>query len=201
MMGRALAVMVALVVAVLVLYVPSQHGPEYFGALMRAEHEGNVRVWGAATADAILRHTLETTQAVRTRQPAAAPTPEPDTQMLHTLGRSLTAALDSRYWRAMAALLLLVDYRAGCLLAGLPCLVLFAFAALLDGAVTRVVRARQFIAHDPEYFMFALLGALAIAGAGVVLMLVPVTLPPLLLPGLPLPVALLLGRAIANYRL
>jgi hypothetical protein len=67
---------------------------------------------------------------------------------------------DNTYFRSVDALLLLASYRLATLLEWLPWLTAFVLAALVDGGLTRLVKAKEFLQHDPEMFaLYASLGS------------------------------------------
>ena len=65
--------------------------------------------------------------------------------------------------------------------------------------VVRLIKAKEFVQHDPE--MFALYACLVIITicATVIGFVLPVTVPPLMLPCVPLVVSVLVGRALGCF--
>ena len=94
---------------------------------------------------------------------------------------------------------MLASYRLSSLLEWLPWLLPLVLVAGTDGALVRVIRAKEFLQHDPE--MFAVWCSLLIITActTVVAFVLPVQLHPASLAGLPIAMAVLLGRAITHF--
>jgi hypothetical protein len=106
---------------------------------------------------------------------------------------------NNAYFRSVDALLLLASYRLSTLLDWLPWLGAFALAALADGGFSRLVKAKEFIQHDPEMFaLYASLGIVTLCATFIGFVL-PVPLHPLLLPCVPLVVGMLAGRALGCF--
>jgi hypothetical protein len=103
------------------------------------------------------------------------------------------------YFRAIDALVLLAAFRASAMIEWLPWLAVAALASLVDGGIVRLIKAKEFRHHDPE--LFALFAGLAItaACATVVALVIPVTMPPLLIPVVPVGVAALAALALAHF--
>ena len=203
-MIRAVAVLSLLVLLVLVLYVPSAHPPEHFLTQLRAEHEAATAYWGAEPATRMLDRAMrmQDSTAQVTPIPATKDAPSPASvngavsQEMSSVNQRL---FNNGYFRAVDALLLLASYRLSTLLEWLPWLAAFVLAALVDGGFARLIKAKEFLQHDPE--MFALYASLAIVTlcATVVGFVLPVPLHPLLLPCEPLVVGVLAGRALGCF--
>ena len=72
-------------------------------------------------------------------------------------------------------------------------------ASVVDGGLVRLIKAKEFLQHDPEMFaLYASLGIVVLC-ATVVGFVLPVTLHPLLLPCVPLVVGVLAGRALGCF--
>ena len=119
--------------------------------------------------------------------------------MAHEMASVNQRLFNNPYFRSVDALLLLGSYRLATLIEWLPWLAAFALAALLDGGFVRIIKAKEFVQHDPE--MFALYACLAIVAmcATVVGFVVPVTVHPLVLPCVLLGVSVLVGRAVGCF--
>ena len=203
-MIRAVAVLSLLVLLVLVLYVPSAHPPERFLAQLRAEHEAAIVYWGAEPATRMLDRAMrmQDSTAEVTPIPAAKDAPSP-TGVNGAVSREMSSVnqrlFNNAYFRAVDALLLLASYRLSTLLEWLPWLAVFVLAALVDGVLVRLIKAKEFLQHDPEMFaLYASLG-IVILCATVIGFVLPVTLHPLLLPCVPLVVGVLAGRALGCF--
>ena len=203
-MIRIVAVLSLLVLLVLVLYVPSAHPPERFLSQLRAEHEAATAYWGAEPATRMLDRAMrmQDSTAEVTPIPAAKDAPSP-TGVNGAVSREMSSVnqrlFNNAYFRAVDALLLLASYRLSTLLEWLPWLAAFVLAALVDGGFARLIKAKEFLQHDPE--MFALYASLAIVTlfTTVVGFVLPVPLHPLLLPCEPLGVGVLAGRAVGCF--
>lgn len=203
-MIRAVAVLSLLTVLVLVLYIPSAHPPERFLAQLRAEHETAVAYWGIGPATRMLDRavSMQETAASVTPIPAAKDAPSAS-KVNGAVAREMSAVnqrfFNNVYFRAIDALLLLASYRLSTLLEWLPWLSMFILAALADGGFGRLVKAKEFVQHDPEMFtLYASLG-IVIVCAAIIGFVLPVSLPPLLLPCVPLAVGALAGRAMGCF--
>lgn len=203
-MIRVVSIAALLCLLVLVLYLPSAHPPERFLAQIRTEHQVMEQLWGEAPALRILD------RALRLQDAAGEATPVPA-----AAGASVASGVDgavaremafvnqrlfgNSYFRAIDALVLLAAFRASAMFEWMPWLAVAAFAALTDGTIVRLIKAKEFRHHDPE--LFALFAGLAImsACAAVVALVVPVTMPPLLMPVVPIAVAVLVAMALANF--
>lgn len=203
-MIRVVAVASLLCLLVLVLYLPSAHPPERFLAQLRAEHQATVTFWGEAPAQRILSRALVLQYSARQATPVPSAADAPQVSAVSDAVAREMASVNQRlfhniYFRSIDALVLLGAFRMSTLLEWLPWLTAFAVAVLVDGAIARLIKSNEFRQHDPE--MFALYACLVIATAcaAVVGLVVPVTLHPLVMPGIPLTISLLLSRAVANF--
>ncbi|MDF3834780.1 DUF4400 domain-containing protein [Cupriavidus basilensis] len=203
-MIRAVAVLSLVILLVLVLYVPSAHPPERFVSQLRAEHEAAIAYWGLDPALRILD------RAVRMQDAAAGVTPIPNARDA-PVSRGVNAAVShemasvnkrlfgSAYFRSVDALLLLASYRLSGVQEWLPWLLGFTFATLVDGALSRILKSREFLQHDPEMFaLYACLGIVVLC-ATIIGFVVPITLHPLMLPCSPLVISVLVARALAHF--
>ena len=203
-MIRAVAVLSLLVLLVLVLYVPSAHPPERFLAQLRAEHEASTAYWGAEPATRMLDRAMrmQDSTAEVTPIPAAkdAPSPAGVNGAVSLEMSSVNQRLfNNAYFRAVDALLLLASYRLATLLEWLPWLAVFVLAEVVDGGLARLIKAKEFLQHDPEMFAFYASLGIVILCATVIGFVLPVTLHPLLLPCVPLVVGVLVGRAVGCF--
>ncbi len=203
-MIRAVAILSLVILLTLVLYVPSAHPPERFLEQLRTEHGLAAAYWGAASALCMLDRAVRMQEATANVTPIPAAKDAPLTtgvngvvsQEMSAVNRRL---FDNTYFRSVDALLLLASYRLATLLEWLPWLTAFVLAALVDGGLTRLVKAKEFLQHDPE--MFALYASLGIVSLCLMVIgfVLPVTLPPLLLPCVPLVVGVLAGLALGCF--
>ncbi|MDP3326062.1 MAG: DUF4400 domain-containing protein [Hydrogenophaga sp.] len=203
-MIRATSVLSLVILLILVLYIPSAHPPQHFVAQIRIEHQATTAFWGTDPATRIMA------RAVRMQDAAAEVTPipkvanAPSTTGVNNAVAQEMASVNQRlfnnpYFRSVDALLLLGSYRLATLLEWLPWLAAFTLATAADGWFVRLIKAKEFVQHDPE--MFAVYTCLAIITmcATVVGFVVPVTLHPLVLPCVPLVISVLIGRALGCF--
>lgn len=203
-MIRIVSIAALLCLLVLVLYLPSAHPPERFLAQIRSEHQAMEELWGETPALRTLDRALGLQGAARESTPIPP-----------TAGTSAASGVDgavaremasvnqrlfgNSYFRAIDALVLLAAFRASAMIEWLPWLAVAALASLVDGGIVRLIKAKEFRHHDPE--LFALFAGLAItaACATVVALVIPVTMPPLLIPVVPIGVAALAALALAHF--
>ena len=203
-MIRAVAVLSLLVLLVLVLYVPSAHPPERFLAQLRAEHEAAAAYWGAEPATRMLDRAMrmQDSTAQVTPIPAAKDAPSP-TSVNGAVSREMSSVnqrlFNNAYFRAVDALLLLASYRLSTLLEWLPWLAAFVLAAVVDGGFARLIKAKEFLQHDPELFAVWCSLLIITLCAMVIAFVLPVSMHPMALAGFPVAVAVLLGLAIAHF--
>lgn len=203
-MIRAVALVSLLCLLVLVLYLPSAHPPERFLSQLRAEHQATITFWGEAPALRILSRALGMQDTARLATPVPSSAEAPPTNAAGSTVAQEMASVSQRlfnnaYFRSIDALVLLAAFRLSTLLEWLPWLAAFAAAVLVDGLIVRLIKSKEFRQHDPE--LFALYACLAIVAscATVVGFVCPVTLHPLVMPGVPLVIALLVSRAVGSF--
>ena len=203
-MIRAVAVLSLLTVLVLVLYIPSANPPERFLAQLHAEHEIAAVYWGVEPAARMLERAVSMQETAATVTPIPAAKDAPSTSNVNgVVSREMSAVnqrlFNNTYFRAVDALLLLASYRLSTLLEWLPWLAVFALASVVDGGLARLIKAKEFLQHDPEMFaLYASLG-IVILCATVIGFVLPVSLHPLLLPCVPLVVGVLAGLAVGCF--
>ena len=203
-MIRAVALLSLLILLVLVLYVPSAHPPERFLAQLRAEHEAAVAYWGTDSAMRMLERAVNMQVATTSITPIPAAKNAPTTVGVNGAVSQEMSSVNQRlfnnsYFRSVDALLLLASYRLSTVLEWLPWLSAFILTAIADGGFARLIKAKEFLQHDPEMFaLYASLG-IVILCVTVIGFVLPVTLHPLLLPCVPLLVGVLAGRALGCF--
>jgi hypothetical protein len=201
---RALSVASLGALLVLVLYLPSAYPPDRFLAQMRAEHALNDGLWGHEPALRILGRALavrpESRDATLSTANAAGTVPAPvDVALAAQISTTTARLFGNPYFRSAEALATLAIYRVSSLLEWLPVLLPFLAAALLDGAVGRTVKSKEFSHHDPEtYGLSGLLLVLMFCVTSIAFVL-PVTLHPYFVAATPVAVGLFGSIAIANF--
>lgn len=203
-MIRAAAFFSLVILLLLVLYIPSAHPPQRFVAQIRIEHEATTAFWGSEPAARILARAVRMQDATVEVTPIPKASVAPSSTGVNNAVAKEMASVNQRlfnnpYFRSIDALLLLGSYRLSTLLEWLPWLAAFALAAIVDGWFVRLIKAKEFVQHDPE--MFAVYACLAIITlcAMVLGFVVPVTLHPLVLPSVPLVVSVLVGRSVGCF--
>lgn len=197
-MIRAAALLSLVATLALVLWVPSAYPPAHFVGLLRAEHARAAAFWGSLPAARRLDRALNLLESPSGPAPLAR-SPGLPGAVATEMAAANRRLFDSDYFRAVDALLLLAAYRAATLLDCLPVLAPILFAALADGALVRLIKAREFRQHDPE--MFALYGSavlLTLCGT-LIAGLLPWVLPPWVLPAVPFAIGEFAGRALACF--
>ncbi len=203
-MIRAVAVLSLLTVLVLVLYIPSAHPPERFLAQLRAEHEAAAVYWGNEPAIRILNRAVRIQDATAevTPIPAAKDAPsraDVDGAVSREMAFVNQRLFNNPYFRSVDALLLLAAYRLSTLIEWLPWLSVFMLAALVDGGYTRLIKAKEFLQHDPEMFAVYANASIIILCATVVSFVLPVIFPPILLPCVPVLIGTLVGKTAGCF--
>jgi len=201
---RVVAVVSLLCVLVLVLYLPSAHPPERFMAQLRIEHQATAAFWGEAPALRILSRALGLQDAARQATPVpSAAAALPSSALSGAVALEMASVnqrlFDNAYFRSIDALVLLAAFRLSTLLEWLPWLAAFALAVLVDGGIVRLIKSKEFRHHDPELFALYACLAIIVACATVVGFVVPVTLHPLVMTGIPIAISVLLSRAVASF--
>lgn len=203
-MIRGTAILSLVGLLILVLYVPSTHPPAYFLELLRSEHAAASVFWDSVPAYRMLD------RALRLQSGAASASPVPAVRDLHgsagidgAISREMASVgqrlFDNEYFRSVDALLMLASYRLATLVEWLPLLLPFVLAAVFDGWLVRLVKAKEFRFHDPE--MFAVWCSLLIvaACATVIACVIPIRLHPGTCAVAVGGIAALLGRATAHF--
>lgn len=203
-MIRIVAVVSLLCLLVLVLYLPSAHPPERFLVQLRTEHQSTTAFWGEAPALRILSRALGLQDLARQATPVPSATDAPPATAVggavaHEMKSVNQRLFNNAYFRSIDALVLLAAFRLSSLIEWLPWLAAFAIAVMVDGAIRRLIKSKEFRQHDPE--LFALYACLAIvtACATVVGFVIPLTLHPLVMPGVAIAISVLLSRALASF--
>ncbi|OGB03665.1 MAG: hypothetical protein A3E52_02990 [Burkholderiales bacterium RIFCSPHIGHO2_12_FULL_63_20] len=203
-MIRAMAVASLLSLLVLVLYVPSAHPPERFVEQLRTEYTHAAEFWGKDAGTRMLSRAMSMQESARQASPVpsskdAAPVGGVNAAVGQEMASVNQRLFNNPYFRSIDALLLLASFRLSMLLEWLPWLLAFPAAAMTDGYLVRLVKAKEFLHHNPE--MFALHACLAIltSCATVLAFVLPITLHPLVVPCVPVVIGTLMGTAIRDF--
>ncbi|MCG2583896.1 DUF4400 domain-containing protein [Massilia sp. TS11] len=205
------AIFVAGLVAALAyaLWIPAHYPPADLIAVMRAEYGANAASWGRGPALDVLTRALAwqdgpAAPAVSATPPGGAAAPGPArapalTPVVASLDKAVAGLTRNAYVRGLDCLRVLALFRLAALVQWLPLGAVFAVPTLIDGAMRRIVKSKEFRQHHPELFIAAL-AALALTVCALIIACIwPMPLPPLLMPAFPCLAAWLLRGALANY--
>ena len=203
-MIRIVSIAALLCLLVLVLYLPSAHPPERFLAQIRIEHRAMEEIWGETPALRILDRALGLQGAAREATPippnaGASAASGVDGAMAREMASVNQRLFGNSYFRAIDALVLLAAFRLSAMLEWLPWMAAFLVAAVADGAISRVIKSKEFLHHDPEVFALAVSAAIVLACTAAVTFVLPTTLPPLTLPTVIVAIALLAAAALSSF--
>ena len=203
-MIRIVSIAALLCLLVLVLYLPSAHPPERFLAQIRSEHQAMEALWGETPALRILDRALVLQGTAREATPvpptvSASAASGVDGAVAREMASVNQRLFGNSYFRAIDALVLLAAFRLSAMLEWLPWMAAFVAAAMLDGAISRVIKSKEFLHHDPERFALYASMAITLSCAAVVAMVVPVHIHPMVSPAVLVTLALLSGRSFAHF--
>lgn len=203
-MIRVVSIAALLCLLVLVLYLPSAHPPERFLAQIRSEHQAMEELWGEAPALRILDRALGLQGAAREATPApptasASAASGVDGAVAREMASVNQRLFGNSYFRAIDALVLLAAFRLSAMLEWLPWMAAFLAAAVADGAISRVIKSKEFLHHDPERFALYASVSILLACAAVVALVLPVGVHPLVNPAVVATLAVLWGRSVAHF--
>ncbi|MFO0296688.1 MAG: DUF4400 domain-containing protein [Pseudomonadota bacterium] len=203
-MIRIVTIAALLCLLVLVLYLPSAHPPERFLAQIRSEHQAIEEIWGETPALRILDRALGLQGAARESTPIPPTAGESAASGVDGAVAREMASVNQRlfgnsYFRAIDALVLLAAFRLSAMLEWLPWMAAFLVAAMADGAISRVIKSKEFLHHDPERFALYTSVAIVLACAFVVSMVVPIGVHPVVGPCVMATLGILAGRSLAQF--
>ena len=203
-MIRIVSIAALLCLLVLVLYLPSAHPPERFLAQIRTEHQAMEEIWGETPALRILDRALGLQGAARESTPIPPTAGESAASGVDGAVAREMASVNQRlfgnsYFRAIDALVLLAAFRLSAMLEWLPWMAAFLAAAVADGAISRVIKSKEFLHHDPEVFALAVSAAIVLACTAAVTFVLPTTLHPLTLPAVIVAIAILAAAALSSF--
>lgn len=205
-MIRVVGIISLLCLLVLVLYLPSRHPPDRFVELVRQEQQAIEVLWGQPAAVRILSRALA--MADSAQQVSPAPTSSkavspgvPSGAVAIEMASVNQRLFNSEYFRSIDALLLLAAFRLSTLLEWLPWLLAFGAASVIDGALIRRVKAKEFRQHDPEWFAAHASLSIVTICVTVIGFVLPKLLHPLVMPGSPVLLSFFVGRALGCFHL
>jgi len=201
---RVVSIAALLCLLVLVLYLPSAHPPDRFLAQIRSEHQAMEELWGEAPALRILDRALGLQGAAREATPVpltevASAASGVDGAVAREMASVNQRLFGNSYFRAIDALVLLAAFRLSAMLEWLPWMAAFVAAAMADGAISRVIKSKEFLHHDPERFALYASLAIVLSCAAAIAIVVPVAIHPMVNPFLVVALGLLCARSLANF--
>lgn len=205
-MIRVVSIVALLCLLVLVLYLPSAHPPDRFIELVRQEQQTIEGFWGQQAASRILFRALAMADSAQQVSPVPNPSSGASASAVGGAVAIEMASVNQRlfnsaYFRSIDALLLLAAFRFATLLEWLPWLLAFGAASVIDGALIRRVKAKEFRQHDPEWFAaHASLSIVTICLTFIGFVL-PQLLHPLVIPCSLVLLSLFVGRALGCFHL
>jgi hypothetical protein len=203
-MIRFFSISAAVVLALIVLYLPAANPPERFIAQMRHEHEINIDFWGAGHAHRILARMLISCRVER------YPIPHPPTPASTVAARRRMKAVAGRMSGSIErltnnqifpidTLMALAMYRCSVRVEWLPVALLLLCAFLFVGFAVRAARSKEFAQHNPEMFGLCAIVLIVAVCATLIAFVLPATIHPLLM-CTAVVMASLAGRGmVANY--
>ena len=205
---RYLVLGAALILTVIVLYLPAAHPPERFVAQLRQEHAINVAYWGIDPAHQILDRMLDwhaalgdasiakTELEVHVVTDALSPV---DRTVAGEMSKVANKLWHNAYFSSVETLMTLALYRLSVLMQWWPVGVLLAVALLFDGFVVRVVRSREFVQLNPEVFGLSMLVLVMTICTTLIAVVLPLTVHPLALLAAMVIFSLASRGLVANY--
>ena len=203
-MIRIVSIAALLCLLVLVLYLPSAHPPERFLAQIRSERQAMEEIWGETPALRILDRALGLQGAAREATPvpptaSASAASGVDGAVAREMASVNQRLFGNNYFRAIDALVLLAAFRLSAMLEWLPWIAAFLAAAVADGAISRVIKSKEFLHHDPERFALYASVSILLACAAVIALVLPVGVHPLVSPIVVATLTVLWGRSLAHF--
>lgn len=202
-MIRAAAIASLVLALLLALYLPSAHPPSRFLAQLKADREATAALWGPERASRMLDSALAKLESAprepfgpASNSPSSAVVETAVSKEMSTVGQRL---FDNAYVRSIEALLVMFMFRIGVIAHSLPWLLPFIAAALADGQLSRLRKAREFRQHDPERFAVAMTGVIVVACGTFTALLMPIEVPVMVWVAAPLAAAWLLAGALASF--
>lgn len=198
---------VALALAALlvyVLYLPAADPPEFFLQLLRTERAFNATFWGEDDEYRILGRALRLYARRDDLTPTAfvsAPSDAPaggSPVSAQPMSAVVERLLHNRYGQGFDALLLLAGYRCAVLAQWLPWIGGFVLIACFDACMVRIIRSKEFLAPSPTRFALCASGATLALVLGLLLLVCPTAIHPLLLGSVPLLTGAFSARALSH---
>jgi hypothetical protein len=202
MIIRIVAVVSLCLMLLLVLYLPAAYTTAQFLQQIRVEHAICSQYWQGGAAARILERTLAFVESKPTRVPLIIqdkPPASPGTAVTQEVARVGTRMFDNAYIRSLNGLFALGAYRLATLVEWLPPFGILLGAVSIDGIIIRAVKKQEFRRHSPEIVSLSACITIMTACAMVLLLVMPWTLHPAVLPVMLLIISIWMNLGIANY--
>jgi len=202
---RGLLLVTLVGVIAIVLYFPSTIGAEQYYAMLREERFSVAALWGEGQSSRI---DALAGRMYRASLDPPVPGPLGNVDRVDAANRAAGAGADqllarlgnNDYARSLEAALSVATYRFAAFLMFMPFFVPFTVAAIVDGLTERKIRSVGFTNDSAGlYGMYGGFAVLLLCGV-LVSLAWPDLVPPTLLALIPISIAVLIGRAAANFR-
>ena len=202
MIIRIVTVVSLCLMLLLVLYLPAAFTTAQFLQQIRLEHAVCSQYWGGDAAASVLERTFAFVESKPTRAPLLIPDKppaSPGTAVTQEVAKVGGRLFDNAYIRSLNGLFALGAYRLATLVEWLPPFGIMLGAASIDGIIIRTVKKHEFRRHSPEIVSSSACLMIVLACAMVLLMVIPWTLHPAVLPAMLLLISVLMNLGVANY--
>lgn len=197
-MNLATTALLAVIAALLAL--PTTLSPGTVADLIRSEHELNTVLLGESCSRAILARAASWLGELSDAGRGVARLEPPAGDTLSTrLALVSEEILGTPYFVRLRALGRLAAYRLASLLEWLLFGAPLLGAAVLDGVVTRAVKARTLVHLSPVLFGLGVHGSIAVLAGALLLLVIPTTVQPLAAGGLVVLLAMTWRLAASNF--
>ena len=202
MIIRIVAVVSLCLMLALVLYLPAAYTTAQFLQQIRVEHAVCTQYWEGGAAARILERTFAFVESKPTHTPLIIqdkPPASPSTAVTLEVAKVGTRMFDNAYIRSLNGLFALGAYRLATLIEWLPPFGILLGAASIDGIIRRSVKKHEFMRHSPEIVSLSACLMIMTACAMVLMLVIPWTLHPAVLPAMFALISIWMNLGIANY--
>lgn len=188
----------------LVLYLPSAYPATRFLEHIHIDYLNLMQTWDIQPATQVLMRF----QRWYGRAAEISPIPKNSALIIsspinHAVAAEMAGVnqrlFNSPYFQSLDALLALTVFRLAVFCEWLPYITLPCFTIMADGYLRRLIIAKEFAFHNPEYFGAMICLTILLSFTFVFELILPIHLPVLLFPTLSLSLAITLGQALAHY--
>ena len=204
-MIRYVSTVSLLVLLMLTLYLPSAFPPERFIAQVRIEHQLNAAIMGESHATHILARMLDFQETANHTSPvpSLSDAPKPnrvDNAVADQMSQVNQRLFNNPYFRSIDTLLTLASYRLSVIIEWWIVFPVFLVAVFGDGLLVRIIKSREFIQHSPQVYALYACAAITTSCVSFIAFVLPITIPPFLLPLIPVVICTFLSRAASNFQ-